>query len=103
MFLNAIHQRAARDPDGIAVVTEDRRITNAVLWDEMTSLTAWLLRQGLAPGDVVGISIRNEYEHLIASLAAMLAGLPQIALPHVDPAKRADASPAGRRGGGLGR
>ena len=87
MFLDAIHRRVIDDPHGIALRTQTRAISNAALWDEMTSLAAWLLRQGLVPGDAVGISIKDEYKHLLASLGAMLAGLPQIALPTHDPSE----------------
>lgn len=85
MFIDAIHSRAVRDPNGLAAVTEQRRVTNAAMWDEIASLAAWLMRSGLVSGDVVGISVKDEYRHLLTSLAAMLADLPQIALPTYDP------------------
>lgn len=85
MFLDALHRRVTDTPDAPAVVMLDRTVTDAALWNEASGLAGWLLRQGLEPGQVVGITLRDEYRNLVAMLAAMLAGLPQVGLATFDP------------------
>jgi acyl-coenzyme A synthetase/AMP-(fatty) acid ligase len=90
-LLEAVCRRVRNDPRGTAVITEKRVVTHAELWREAAAMAAWLTRQGLGRGDVVGISIREEYRNLLATLGAMQAGLGQVVLPTHDPATaRAD-------------
>jgi acyl-coenzyme A synthetase/AMP-(fatty) acid ligase len=48
-------------------------------------LAAWLEKQGLSPGCAVGIALADEYRHLVASLALMRLGCPQVGLSRHDP------------------
>jgi acyl-coenzyme A synthetase/AMP-(fatty) acid ligase len=90
-FIEAVQKRILKDPDGIAVLTDARSVTNGELWAEAISLSVWLSRKGLSRGDIVGISIKDEYRNFVATLAAMAGGLGQIALATHDPSEaRAD-------------
>lgn len=92
-YLDALRGLAAGAAAGPVVVTEGRRVGYAELWEAAAALSAWLRREGLAPGDVVGITIRDEYRNLVATLAAMHAGLAQVTLPTHEPeAQRADVA-----------
>ena len=85
MFLGALLRRVADNPDGPAVITVDRRIGNAELWSESAALAEWLVRQGFAPGQTVGITVRDEYRNFVAMLGATIAGLPHVGLATFDP------------------
>lgn len=78
---------AARDPDRVAVIVEDRRIAFSELVRDMDRLALWFDRQGLGPGDVVGLSVSDNYEHLVAYLALFRLGCPQVCLATFDPAE----------------
>jgi long-chain acyl-CoA synthetase len=51
------------------------------LWAHVNALAGWLHAQGLDAGTLVGLAVRTEYRHLVASLALMRLGCPQITLP----------------------
>lgn len=52
---------------------------------QVSRLAAWLERHGLRPGDVVGISIADERRHMLASLALLRLGCPQVNIASHDP------------------
>ena len=85
MYLTKILERAARQPDATCFITEERRISLAELAADFDALAVWLTRQGLGPGDAVGVSIKDGYRHLVAALALMRIGAGQIGLPTHEP------------------
>lgn len=60
---------AARVPDREAVVCGDRRLTYQELDERASRLAHYLLRQGVKPGDHVGIYLHNSPEYLEALFA----------------------------------
>jgi long-chain acyl-CoA synthetase len=85
VLLEILRRRAAEAPDEAAIFTADRRIGNAQLWIEATARAEWLRSQGLARGQAIGISVKDDYANLVMMLGTMLAGLPQVGLATFDP------------------
>ena len=72
------HHAAAR-PDHVALEQGDRIITHAEFRDQVRRSAAHLAGLGLAPGDVVGVALRDHLDHLVLMYAlarARLAMLP---------------------------
>jgi acetyl-CoA synthetase len=70
----ATEPRAARDPDGESVAWEGedgdvRRLTNAGLAEAVRAAAAMLAREGIGPGDRVGIFLPMLVETVVATLA----------------------------------
>jgi long-chain acyl-CoA synthetase len=79
------------------VVDRGEAIRYGALAQASRRVAAWLLRAGIAPGDRVGLSLRDEYAHLLACLALLRLGCVQVALAsHEPPAMR--GALAGRLG-----
>lgn len=82
---------AARDPARVAVVDAGRVIAYATLALHVGRMAGWLRRQGIGPGETVGLTLREEYPHLLATLALLALGCRQVTLGSRDPpAMRAD-------------
>lgn len=74
-----VRYSAAREPERVAVVCGDRRVTYAE-FDELVSKTAFgLIQAGLTPGDRVAVMLDNRLEYLVAMLGCVRAG--GIAIP----------------------
>jgi acyl-CoA synthetase (AMP-forming)/AMP-acid ligase II len=87
----AIDAVALADPARVAVVDHARAVDYAALVRASRCVAAWLLRQGVAPGDTIGLTLREEYPHLLATLALLALGCRQVALGSREPAEmRAD-------------
>jgi len=72
---------ASRQPDHDAIVFDDKsRITYGEFAERVTSLAGWLLSQGFVPGAAAGICIRDEINHLVASMAVLCMDTAQISL-----------------------
>jgi acetyl-CoA synthetase len=72
--LAATEPRAARDPDGESIAWEGedgevRRLTNAGLAEAVHATAAVLAREGIGPGDRVGIFLPMLVETVVATLA----------------------------------
>lgn len=76
---------AAHTPDRTAAIDGDRRISFAELCAHVDRFAGWLDREGLAPGDLVGVTLPDKFQHLVACLALMRLGCPQITLGGHDP------------------
>ena len=76
----AIAGVALRDPARVAVIDRGRRVSYAMLDGLARRAAAWALRGGIAPGDRVGIAIRDEFPHLLACLALLRLGCTQVTL-----------------------
>lgn len=97
LFVDHLRELADRHPHHEALVTFDRRLTYGELMG-MVDARAAALRSILPDnGDVVGLSVRDEIENLIACLALLAAGRRQMTLPSFDPpdARRKVAAAAG--------
>jgi long-chain acyl-CoA synthetase len=68
-----------------AMVMPGRKVTYAELHRNVEACAAWLTREGCLPSEVAGITIADEYLHMVASLALLSLGIPQVCLPTHDP------------------
>lgn len=83
---SATVRRLARSAPGrIAVIDRGRPVTYAALDQGTQRLAGWLVRQGVAPGDLAGLTLRDELAHLLATLALLRLGCDQVTLPRWDP------------------
>ena len=72
---------ASRQPDHDAIVFDDNsRITYGEFAERVTSLAGWLLNEGFVTGEAAGICIRDEINHLVASMAVLCMDTAQISL-----------------------
>lgn len=67
-------QRAGQAGAAVALVHGDRRMTYAELNASANQLADHLLRQGVQPGDVVGVCVRRSCELVVALLAIVKCG-----------------------------
>ncbi len=81
----AIAAHARMTPQRIAVIDRGRHVTYAGLEHASARVAAWLLDQGVAPGDMVGLTLRDEFAHLLVSLALLRLGCRQCTLASRDP------------------
>jgi acyl-coenzyme A synthetase/AMP-(fatty) acid ligase len=79
------------------VVDRGRAVSYAALAQSSRRAAAWLLRAGIVPGDRVGLSVRDEYAHLLACLALLRLGCVQVTLASHETAAM-HAALAGRLG-----
>jgi acyl-coenzyme A synthetase/AMP-(fatty) acid ligase len=92
--MERLRRLAAASPDRTAVVTETRQVSYAELWREAVGVSFWLRRHGLAPGDVVGITIKDEYRNFVATLASLHAGFANVTLATHEPVAQREATAA---------
>lgn len=85
MLTSAVEDFARREPTRLAVVDEGRRIDFAGLDLAVRRMAAWLARQGIRQADTVGMTMRDGYRHLVASLALLRLGCAQITLAGQEP------------------
>ena len=76
---------AATTPDTAAVIHASERISYARLWTDVLQMGQWLRNSGVRAGDLAGITVRHEYNHLLVSLALMELGCSQACLATNDP------------------
>ncbi len=76
---NLLHSRALENPDATALFCGDRQMSYQALDQSSTCLAAWLIEQGLRPGDRVAIHWCNSIEVVQLFFAIFKAGL--IAVP----------------------
>jgi acyl-coenzyme A synthetase/AMP-(fatty) acid ligase len=91
MFLGAVTKQFASRGGEIGAIVNDRPISYREMDDDVRSLGQWLAAAGLEPGDTVGLTIRDEYRHLIASVALMRLGCIQVTLPSHEPPEHRQA------------
>ncbi len=76
----ALEKHASGQPDADAIIIDDTRLTHGEIFERVTRSAAWLTLNGIVPGAVTGICIRDEINHLICALALLCTGTPQISL-----------------------
>lgn len=74
MLGDLLRETAAREPDAVAFVDGDRRLTYAE-WDWLSDRAAYSLgAEGIRPGDVVALHLRPSFAYPIAYLGAAKLG-----------------------------
>jgi len=67
-------QAVLRSPDGCAVVCGADRISYKQLNDRCNQLAHWLLREGVTPGEMVGLYLDKSFRIVVATLGLWKAG-----------------------------
>lgn len=71
---DALENNAHRRPDHPAVIDGERVLSHLALFDLVCRWSSGLADLGVAPGDIVGVNLRDTTEHLIALYAIARAG-----------------------------
>ncbi|MBT3194131.1 MAG: AMP-binding protein [Verrucomicrobia bacterium] len=69
-----LSESAARDPDHVAIIVGDRRLTYAEVEAQSSALAGCLVGSGLKRGDRVGVFLDNRPETVVAFFAVLKAG-----------------------------
>lgn len=85
LFGAKLERHAANPHAGSAIAVSGREIGYAELARDVERCAAWLIREGSLPSDVIGITIADERLHMVASLALLWLGIPQVSLPSHGP------------------
>lgn len=85
MFVDRLRDIAERNPTRPALVSRDRRLSYGELMTRVDRCAGGLTGLGLGESNVVGLTVGDEIEHLVACLALMAAGTTQITLSTFDP------------------
>lgn len=78
-------ENAARFPDRAAIIAPNRRITHGDLADLVAGRAMSLLAQGLDPKLMTAVTLSDEVEHLLMSLALFCLGTGNISLGTFEP------------------
>lgn len=77
---------ARDDPGRTALIHRDEAISYARLDEAARRMAGWLLRQGVRPGEMVGLTLRDDLLHMTVALALLRMGCGQVALASHDTA-----------------
>ncbi|MFF2520947.1 non-ribosomal peptide synthetase [Streptomyces liangshanensis] len=80
--------QAARTPDAVALVHEDRRLTYRQLDHAANALAHRLAAAGVGPGDAVGLLFDRSFAYVVTVLAVMKSGGVYVPLDPRQPAER---------------
>ena len=94
-FLVRLRELACQRPSHAAVCDARGEWDYAELAQRVEAACSQLCGQGIGPGSVVGITLDDEVEHLVATLALLARGARQIVLATHDPLPRASCLPRG--------
>jgi len=83
-------QQAARTPSAVAVVYADESLSYAELQARSAEMAAFLQKQGVGPGQLVGICLERSAEMVTAMLAVLRAGGAYVPLDPAYPKARLD-------------
>ena len=85
LFLQRLRLHAARAPDHAAIATPDSTMGYGELVDRVEACARSLDAQGVARGEIAGVTVRDETQHLVASLALLALGIPQVSVGTHEP------------------
>lgn len=85
LITDAVNTIATHSPDRLAVIDNGRKIGFAELDRSALQMAGWLHGQGVTGGDVLGITVRNDFRHLVSTLALFRLGCTQVTLASQDP------------------
>ena len=88
IFGTRLEQHASHGDARVALVLPGREVTYAELLRRARACAARLAHERLASTEIVGITIADDLAHIVASLALLLLGVPQVCLPTHDPAAK---------------
>ena len=86
IFGARLRQHASNPRAPAAIAMPGHEVTYAELLDQVEACAAWLAREGCVSTELVGVTIAEEVTHLVASLALLVLGIPQVCLATHDPA-----------------
>ena len=81
----ALESLASAQPDADAIVTDDARLSYGELCQRIAHCAGWLTSNGIVPGAVTGLCVRDEIDHLLCAMALLCTGTPQISLGSHEP------------------
>ena len=87
-----IEAQVQTTPDAIAATFRGEQLTYAELNRRANQLAHYLRRQGVVPGDLVGICLEHSFAELIAILGVLKSGAGYVALDAEHPASRIEFS-----------
>lgn len=85
LFASRLDELARARPAHPAVAMPGRTIDYVELAERVQAMASRLARAGCRPAAPVGVSVGDDLANLVASLALLRLGVPQIALPASDP------------------
>ena len=77
LFGAALRAHAGHPRAPAAIASPDGDLSYAELVARVERCAAWLVREGCTPSTAVGVSVVDETESLVVSLALLFLGLPQ--------------------------
>ncbi len=80
-----LHHFAATASSRIAAVNDGTAVSYGALGQLVERLAAAMFAAGIRPGEVVGLTVRDEFRHLVTALALMRLGCPSIILATHEP------------------
>jgi acyl-CoA synthetase (AMP-forming)/AMP-acid ligase II len=80
-----LQEYAASRSDTEALVLNDLIITYAEVLERVSRLAGWLVHQGFEPGEVTGLCIRDEIQHVISAMTLLCMSTPHICLGSHEP------------------
>ena len=83
-----LEQQAQSNPDAIAIISGDERLSYRQLNTGTTALAHWLSMQDLGPDRLVGIAIERSADLIVSLIAVLKAGAAYVPLDPTWPAQR---------------
>ena len=85
LFGDRLREHAGRNGGRDAIALPGGSIVYGELPGRVEACAHALLRQGLGPGDIAGVTVRDEALHLVVTLALLVLGIPQVSMGTHDP------------------
>lgn len=85
MIINILNTVAKKHPKKDAICTDSKTINYETLLQNIDTSVDYILNSGIDKGSIVGITIKNEVDHLIVTLALICQGIPHIVLASFEP------------------
>ena len=85
-LIDGLRRHAARAPDRAAIAAPGLAIGYRELVDRVDATARAFAAQGVGAGEIAGVTVRDEALHLVATLALIALGVPQVSLGSHDPA-----------------